>query len=42
MLETWNQVRDSDVAINANKIWGTRDRAQGTLIGDVFQIAEMT
>ena len=42
MLETWNQVTDSNVAINANEIWGTRDWTQGTLIGDVFQVAEMT
>jgi hypothetical protein len=42
MLETWNQVTDSNVAINANKIWGTRNWTQGTLIEDVFQIAEMT
>jgi hypothetical protein len=25
MLETWNQVTDANIAINANKIWGTRD-----------------
>ncbi len=42
MLETWNQVTHYNVAINANKIWGTRDWTQGTLIGDVFQVAEMT
>ncbi len=25
MLETWNQVTDANIAINANKIWGTHD-----------------
>ena len=25
MLETWNQVTNANIAINANKIWGTRD-----------------
>ncbi len=25
MLETWNQVMDANIAINANEIWGTRD-----------------
>ena len=42
MLETWNQVTDANVAINANEIWGTRDWTQGTPIGGVLQIAEMT
>jgi hypothetical protein len=42
MLDTWNQVTDANVAINANEIWGTRDWTQGTPIGGVFQIAEMT
>jgi hypothetical protein len=42
ILETWNQVTDANIAINANKIWGTRNWTQGTPIGNVFQIAEMT
>jgi hypothetical protein len=42
MLETWNQVTDANIANNANKIWGTHDWTQGTPIGNVFQIAEMT
>jgi hypothetical protein len=42
LLETWNQVTDANIAINANEIWGTRDWTQGTPIGNVFQIAEMT
>ncbi len=42
MLETWNQVTDVNVAINANEIWGTGNRTQSTSIGGVFQIAEMT
>ena len=25
MLETWNQVTDTNISINANEIWGTRD-----------------
>jgi hypothetical protein len=42
MLKTWNQVTDANIAINANKIWGTRDWTQGTPIENVFQIAKMT
>ena len=42
MLGTWNQVTDVNVAINANEIWGTRNWTQGSSIGGVFQIAEMT
>jgi hypothetical protein len=42
MLKTWNQVTDANVEINANEIWGTRNWTQGTPIGGVFQIAEMT
>ncbi len=42
MLETWNQVTDASIAINANEIWGTRDWTQGTPIGNIFQFAEMT
>ncbi len=41
MLETWNQVTDANIAINANKIWGTHDWTQGTPVGGTFQIAEM-
>ncbi len=41
MLETWNQVTDANIVINANKIWGTRDWSQGTPVGGTFQIAEM-
>ena len=42
MLETWNQVTDTNVAINANEIWGTRTWTQVAPIGGVFQIAKMT
>ena len=42
MLETWNQVTDARIAINANEVWGTRDWTQGTPVGGVFQIADMT
>ncbi len=41
MLETWNQVTDVNIAINANEIWGTRNWTQGTPVGGTFQIAEM-
>ena len=41
MSETWNQVTDENIAINANEIWGTRDWTQATPTGGVFQIAEM-
>ena len=41
MLETWNQVTDANIAINANKIRGTLDWTQGTPVGGTFQIAEM-
>ncbi len=41
MLETWNQVTDLNIAINANKIWGTRNWTRGTPVGGTFQIAEM-
>ena len=41
MSETWNQVTDANIAINANEIWGTRDWTQPTPVGGVFQIAEM-
>jgi len=42
MLETWNQVTDARIAINANEIWGSHDWTQGTPVGGVFQIADMT
>ncbi len=42
MLETWNQVTDVNVPINANEIWVTHNWTQSTSIGGVFQIAEMT
>ena len=42
MLETWNQVTDANIAINANKIWGTRDWTQANPVGGIFQIEEMT
>jgi hypothetical protein len=41
MLETWNQVTDANIGINANKIWGTHDWTQGTPVKGTFQIAEM-
>ncbi len=41
MLETRNQVTDVNIAINANKIWGTRNWTQDTPVGGTFQIAEM-
>ena len=42
MLETWNQVTDANIAINANENWGMRNWTQGIPLGNVFQIAEMT
>ena len=42
MLETWNQVTEINVSINANEIWGTRTWTQGTPTGGVLQIAEIT
>jgi hypothetical protein len=42
MLETWNQVTDANTAINANKIWGTRDWTQGVPLNNIFQIAKMS
>jgi hypothetical protein len=42
MLETWNQITDANIAINANKVWGTHNWTQGTPVGGVFQIAEMS
>jgi hypothetical protein len=40
MLKTWNRVTDKHIAINANKIWGTRDWSQGPTTNN--QIAELT
>ena len=41
MLETWNQVMDANIAINANEIWGTHNWTEGTPVGIVFQNVEM-
>jgi hypothetical protein len=40
VLETWNRVTDEHIAINANKIWGTRDWSRGPTTNN--QIAELT
>ncbi len=36
MLETWNQVTDTNISINANEIWGTHDWTKGVQINNVF------
>ena len=40
MLEAWNRLTDKHIAINANKIWGTRKWSQGPTTNN--QIAELT
>jgi hypothetical protein len=40
MLGTWNRVTDEQIAINVNKIWGTRDWSRGPNTNN--QITELT